>query len=51
MQFSISRSHLDSVWSNTEDSKDQYTLQSQPIPSSPHQILAPGLMFSQQQPK
>jgi len=56
------RSHLDLVWSNNEDSKDQFTFQSQTIPTSPHQMLAPGLMFSnpltktsfkqqQQQPK
>ncbi|CAF3547188.1 unnamed protein product [Adineta steineri] len=37
-------SRLDSVWSNNEDLKNQY-----PFPSSstsPHQMLAPGLMFS-----
>ncbi|CAF1008788.1 unnamed protein product [Rotaria sordida] len=51
-------SRPDSVWSNNDDSKDQFTFQSQ---TSPHQMLAPGLMFShplskhnskqQQQPK
>jgi hypothetical protein len=34
-------SHLDSVWSNNDDSKDQFSFQSQT-----QQILAPGLMFS-----
>ncbi|CAF1097547.1 unnamed protein product [Rotaria sp. Silwood1] len=48
-------SHPDSVWSNNDDSKDQFTFQSQTISTSPHQMLAPGLMFShplsKQQPK
>jgi hypothetical protein len=36
------RSNLDSVWNNNDDSKDQFTFQSQN-----HQMLPPSLMFSQ----
>ncbi|CAF3354616.1 unnamed protein product [Rotaria socialis] len=40
-------SRPDSVWSNTDDSKDQYAFQSQTLATPAQQILAPGLMFSQ----